>query len=574
VVDAWLPEQKLLSYHAMVAATLISTNESPIAAEVFDAALRSTTEISGASTTLEIAKKIVLSDPSKAVELLNAIIGGRSCQATDLAEAHFIRGKARFFLSHFQDALQDIEIARSSTTLDQLIQQIDILTADCYQQLERYDEAVTLVENTLSNLSEDKNAAAIADLLNTRSLAELHLGRTASALRHATRGIELAKQCDAHPIHGRLLCTVSCIYLTLREWELVLDFASRSHEICEEASVQITLAYSLNMIGSAYLGKRDFPTARIYLTRSQQIFDKLGNTNGQVLTWNNLGVSYFNEQNYEKALPFFEASLVAARSIGQPISEAIALGQIAYIHAKDTDLQQQALREYDEALSAARAKGELRCEEYLLTSRTELLEQREDWKEAFEHQKQLTSLRAKISSQQTNDETVKLKRELEAREKEHLNELHRVKASALQEQLTEATTELANFRLRVIQQNERIEVVLSQLKTLTATMAPKTSRQIVEAVAALRQDDSFYQGADNQIESKHAEFIQKLSSTYPALSNAELKVAALLKMGLNSKEIANILFTSFRTIETHRHHIRKKLGLGAAMTLADFLKTF
>jgi tetratricopeptide (TPR) repeat protein/DNA-binding CsgD family transcriptional regulator len=546
---------------------------SPSAASFSIADIAVTDPLDHMRTQLDQARALLLSDPLKADLLLREIIA-TSYDPELRAEASYVRAKANFFLSRFDEALARIQDARQLSASRALTLQLDILTADCYQQLERYDEAIELVERTLADLVESKDPIEIADLMNTRALAGLHLGKTAAALRDATRGVELAKRAGAKAIHGRLLCTISCIYLTLREWDLVLDFASRSRDICEKAKVQNTLAYSLNMIGSAYLGKRDFATARIYLNRSQQIFEKLGNTNGQVLTWNNLGVSYFNEQNYEKALPYYELSLLAARKIGQVISEAIALGQIAYIHANDPALHKQALREYNEALSTARSKGELRCEEYILSALTEFLEDLGKWQEAYEHQKQLTALREKIYRQQTNNETDKLKRELEAREKEHLSELHKVKANALQEQLTEATTELANFRLRIMQQNERIDLILSQVRSLAATMPGKTSKPLLEAIASLKQDDSSYQGSESQIESKHAEFIQKLSSHYPALSNAELKVAALLRMGLNSKEIANILFTSFRTIETHRHHIRKKLGLEGPTSLVDFFKNF
>jgi hypothetical protein len=83
---------------------------------------------------LVLAQAVVLSDPRQAHSLVDAVIE---------AEALYIRGKARFVLARFMEALKDLEVARSSTMPRELIQQIDILTADCYQQLERYEEAIT-----------------------------------------------------------------------------------------------------------------------------------------------------------------------------------------------------------------------------------------------------------------------------------------------------------------------------------------------------------------------------------------------------------------------------------------------
>lgn len=53
----------------------------------------------------------------------------------------------------------------------------------------------------------------------------------------------------------------------------------------------------------------------------------------------------------------------------------------------------------------------------------------------------------------------------------------------------------------------------------------------------------------------------RLSSGYYNLSHAEVHVANLVRQGKSTKEIANLLNLSPRTIETQRNSIRKKLGL-------------
>lgn len=51
-----------------------------------------------------------------------------------------------------------------------------------------------------------------------------------------------------------------------------------------------------------------------------------------------------------------------------------------------------------------------------------------------------------------------------------------------------------------------------------------------------------------------------------ALSAAELRVAALIKNGLSSDQIADLLYVSPETVKTHRRTIRKKLGIQNART--------
>jgi DNA-binding CsgD family transcriptional regulator len=45
------------------------------------------------------------------------------------------------------------------------------------------------------------------------------------------------------------------------------------------------------------------------------------------------------------------------------------------------------------------------------------------------------------------------------------------------------------------------------------------------------------------------------------LTASEVRVADLIMLGKSSKEIADMLNISIRTVETHRHNLRTKLGL-------------
>jgi DNA-binding CsgD family transcriptional regulator len=65
----------------------------------------------------------------------------------------------------------------------------------------------------------------------------------------------------------------------------------------------------------------------------------------------------------------------------------------------------------------------------------------------------------------------------------------------------------------------------------------------------------------------HPEFYSKLKRKYEDLSQNELRVCALLRLNLSSKQIADITGRSVRSVESTRTSIRKKMGL----TLQDNL---
>ena len=56
-------------------------------------------------------------------------------------------------------------------------------------------------------------------------------------------------------------------------------------------------------------------------------------------------------------------------------------------------------------------------------------------------------------------------------------------------------------------------------------------------------------------------FLRTLSSKYPQLTPMEIKVITFIREGRTTKEIAELLNLSARTVDVHRDNIRKKLGL-------------
>lgn len=56
-------------------------------------------------------------------------------------------------------------------------------------------------------------------------------------------------------------------------------------------------------------------------------------------------------------------------------------------------------------------------------------------------------------------------------------------------------------------------------------------------------------------------FLRTLSSKYPNLTPMEIKIITFIKEGRTTKEMAELLHASARTVEVHRDNIRKKLNL-------------
>ena len=68
-------------------------------------------------------------------------------------------------------------------------------------------------------------------------------------------------------------------------------------------------------------------------------------------------------------------------------------------------------------------------------------------------------------------------------------------------------------------------------------------------------------------------FLQKISLAFRSLSPGELRVAEMIRDGMQTKEIATILSLSPDTVRSYRESLRQKLGLqGKKVNLRSFLQ--
>ncbi len=84
------------------------------------------------------------------------------------------------------------------------------------------------------------------------------------------------------------------------------------------------------------------------------------------------------------------------------------------------------------------------------------------------------------------------------------------------------------------------------------------------------QDKTF----EIQMDELHQEFFGRLKETFPDLSNNDLRMCAYLKIGLNSKEIAELLNIQPSSFYISRSRLRKKLSLKPQEDLYGFLNGF
>ena len=168
-------------------------------------------------------------------------------------------------------------------------------------------------------------------------------------------------------------------------------------------------------------------------------------------------------------------------------------------------------------------------------------------------------------------ERSRLAAELAAAEAEE----RRREAEVQQGEVERRNRELAQTTLTLARQKEallRLKEGLGPLpKSGPVGKARRQLAALIEEQLGGEEDWAFF---EEHFDAVHAGFLQRLREAHPTLTSGDLRLAALLRMNLASKEIAPLLHISLRGIENKRYRLRKKMGLGAEVNLADWILRF
>jgi DNA-binding CsgD family transcriptional regulator len=122
--------------------------------------------------------------------------------------------------------------------------------------------------------------------------------------------------------------------------------------------------------------------------------------------------------------------------------------------------------------------------------------------------------------------------------------------------------EEANTALKVLlekrneDRNKMEQKILTNVKELILPYLEKVKRKTID-----KKSQTYLNILKTNLNNIISPFSNKLASKYMNLTTSEIEVADLVKHGKGTKEIADLLNVSAKTVETHRVNIRKKLGL-------------
>ncbi len=151
------------------------------------------------------------------------------------------------------------------------------------------------------------------------------------------------------------------------------------------------------------------------------------------------------------------------------------------------------------------------------------------------------------------------------------------------ETLASSTVALKEQKLTLEQHNQALNALLANIEiekqNLRNSVRLNLEKLILPLLKKLRRkgselDQRYVDILEKNFLGLTSSFGGKLTNPSWGLTPREIEICDMVKNGLSTKAIADLLSVSVRTVEHHRDHIRKKLGLDKnGVNLTGYLKT-
>jgi DNA-binding CsgD family transcriptional regulator len=172
----------------------------------------------------------------------------------------------------------------------------------------------------------------------------------------------------------------------------------------------------------------------------------------------------------------------------------------------------------------------------------------------------------------------KVRFSLEQSEKE--KELMALRNQQMEYDMKHKSSELADSTMNLVRKNDLLQLLDENIQQLGESVRRDESKlkllkrinDIRHDIQANLNDDANWGKFEENFNLVYDNFMQKLSAQFPDLKKNDRKLCAYLRMGLSSKEMASLMNTSVRSIETARYRLRKKLNLDNGANLTDFIQ--
>lgn len=471
--------------------------------------------------------------------------------------------------------------------------------------------ALDLLETNLVYLRNHGDAEGIGRCLYSIGMAHGHLGNYLEAFRSFEKATEAFAEIPSRRGEANVFLGIGILHREIGNLTIALDYVQRSLALKEETGDRYGIGNALSTIGVIRLMMKEYDEALRFFQRAVTLHEEIGDRKNLAATLINMAFLLQETGDCEGSLLQYGHGIAICQEIGERRNYSTGLAGMAEAlrrlgridEATENVRRALAIKEEIEdragiietliLLGRILAQGGRTAEALATMERESLLVEQlgskpllasshqafveiyqamGDDRSALEAFRSFHAITAEIARSETerNVENMRLIHEIGQARTE--TQMYRLKSEQMQREMELQRRHLTSMAMTLVQQNEFLLSIRSEIVEITGDAGSRQSplKRVAARIKAQASSSQGWTAFEEQFEKLHIDFVQRLSERHPSLTPTELKVCALLRLNLASKEIANLLCVTVRCAETHRYNIRRKLQIPAKTNLTTF----
>ncbi len=480
-----------------------------------------------------------------------------------------------------------------------------------YHHHGEYDAAIREQEFALQAARSMNNIPVMASVLNNLSLSYLDGGNYAQAYKYAAESLLMRQNTD--DITGISNCHIALALVLIRfnDYEKALEHLYKALALRRGIADNALTARILFYIGGIYFDRAQFRPALEEFLKSKELLDGFHHPITELNTLLYIGASKSElgdvhggikdiEHAYRKLTELQDIKYISQacchfaavyRKAGENNTslfyglKGIRAGYASnfkealiknYLELAITYNQNNQFLKAQKAASKAAAIAEECNNKELLPKAFKILAesylQGNDFQKSVNFYKRYVEAKEEFVNDCTNHKIQTLLVEFDVEQMKHEAEINKLKSEQYERELALKNKELTTLALHLVNKNEFLKTIGDQISEDVSNTS-----QIIKNLSKLVENDANTEAEwklfEKQFIQVNPDFTTRLAETSGEnLTATELKICSLLRTGLNSQDVANVLFLSKRTVENHRYNIHRKLKLGDEKLIPFLMK--
>ena len=467
--------------------------------------------------------------------------------------------------------------------------------------------SLDIIDNNLIHRMTLNDSSGLASDYNLKGGIYEHQGNIELALVNVMKALKLYEQIGNRVGKADALLVLSALENAQDNFEKMLEYELEALNIYQEENDLLYSALTKSSIGGTYNNMKQFEKSQPYLLSAIQMAEKLQSVDilGDAKT--KLGKSYIKTHKFKEAIKILKEALVHNQENDRPLNQIRNLNGLGLAY-QSQNKHREAIEYLNQSIELGEIKNAVEPLYQAYALRAASNKQLENFKSAYEDQIRYKKLQDSIYNANKIAEIERMRTAFDTKRKEQALELEKskvilleneakvnflqksllgvglglslllaflifyiskqkIKHSQLKNEKLDAELnfkkkELTTHALHLAKKNEFLEGLKGKAEALKSSNdVGRGYQQLIRSINFDLQDDNNWKNFSHYFEEVHPGFNKAAVVKFPSLTPNDLRLMALLKMNLSSKEMANILNISIPGIKKARQRLRKKMSL-------------